>query len=161
LGLITGAVLHVMPALEKAVVMRSQAERALRVARIELTESGDRIVGIRFPTDAEVLANLKAILREIEAAKNAATGGASTVFRDEPFTPICDKSKAWATTEKTTMRTFFTMTPKSVGQGTNGNKSLGSKRSASTLVSAEKSGTAKKQKKVQKTASIQSFFGKK
>ncbi len=43
IGLVTGAVLHILPTLEKAVQFMPLNQRSLRVMRAELTDSGRRI----------------------------------------------------------------------------------------------------------------------
>ncbi len=107
IGIITGAVLHIMPALEKAVMARSGKERALRVLRVEITNTSQRIVGVRFPVDSDAIKTLTAILVDLKKAR--ASEGAA--FFDEPFAPVCQKSMAWATTERNTMKTFFSVVP--------------------------------------------------
>ena len=114
-GLMTGAILHVLPALEKAVLMQVKAsERALRVARAEISDTRERIVGIRFPLDGEVMRRLQAILQKdlLESSKSSAE---ATLFKDEDFTSVDAKSTTWATSERKTMRNFFgatALTPK-------------------------------------------------
>jgi len=107
IGLITGAVLHVMPALEKAVMSRSSKERALKVLRVEVTHTSQRIVGVRFPVDSDAVTRLKEILVDLKKARRSE--GLS--FHDEPFAPVCQKNMLWATTERKTMKTFFSAIP--------------------------------------------------
>ena len=175
LGLVTGAVLHILPALEKAVALQVKAsERALRVARAEITDTGERIVGIRFPLDDEVLTRLQTILKKdlSEASKGSAE---ATLFKDEDFTPVDSKSTSWATTERKTMRSFFgasSSTPKSESR----TPLAGSKRKESPSqvtpafnANAKSNGASAKKTNAtsvknsnsnNKTASIKSFFAK-
>jgi hypothetical protein len=176
LGLVTGAVLHILPALEKAVAMQVKAsERALRVARAEISDTGERIVGIRFPLDDEVMTRLQTILKTdlSEAVRGSAE---ATLFKDEDFTPVDQKSTSWATTERKTMRSFFgasSSTPKSESrpplsgskrkespfQNTpafNANTKSNCASARTTKTTSVKTSNLKK-----KTASIKSFFVKK
>ena len=161
LGLVTGAVLHVLPALEKATMFMPKSQRALRVMRVELTDPRQRMVGIRFPLDEDAIEKL---LKEILDAKVG--GGPSDVvsFRDESFSPVNAKSTAWVTTARKTMRSFFgaKCTPKT---------SSGTKRkappSATSIVPTPKKKSASQRqssgttKKESATANITSFFTKK
>jgi hypothetical protein len=176
LGLVTGAVLHILPALEKAVAMQVKAsERALRVARAEISDTGERIVGIRFPLDDEVMTRLQTILKtDLSEASNGSAE--ATLFKDEDFTPVDWKSTSWATTERKTMRSFFgasSSTPKSQSRP----PLTGSKRkespslttpafnanTKSNRASAKTTSTTsvKTSNSNKKTTSIKSFFVKK
>lgn len=176
LGLVTGAVLHILPALEEAVVMQVKAsERALRVARAEILDTGERIVGIRFPLDNEVMERLQAILQKdlSEASKSSAE---ATLFKDEDFTPVDAKSTSWATSERKTMRSFFGA-PSSTPKSDSKTPLSGSKRKESPSqvtpafstsmksngASSKKTNTvtAKPSAPNEKMASIKSFFFKK
>jgi hypothetical protein len=178
LGLITGAVLHVLPALEKAVLARTEADRALRVARVELSGSEQRLVGIRFPIDIHVVEKLKNFLKELpdQAKKDVASEAIS--FKDEDLTPVNEKSMAWATTERKTMRSFFKAAPSTQTNRTlSGTKrkeaalrsdlvpfSLLASNSKPTIGNQNKNNAVSRigpASKLAKKGSIKSFFGKK
>ena len=167
IGLVTGAVLHVLPALEKATLFMTQSKRSLKVMRVELTDSGQRVVGIKFPLDEEALEKLNTILAELSATR---AGGASSAvsFRTESFAPVCSKSTAWATTERKTMRSFFgAKTPKiATSSGTKRKDPPSSsitptpaKKTAKKPASSKPSSSAAKKKA--SAANISSFFAKK
>eukprot|EP00985_Skeletonema_marinoi_P016063 scaffold8533_cov126-Skeletonema_marinoi.AAC.1 len=101
-GLITGAVLHILPALEKAVQIMSSAQRSLRVMRVQ-TDLGRRIVGIKFPVTHDAIERLMVNMSGVSNARQ----GLMSAFVDEPFSPISDKAMKWATTERKTMKSFF------------------------------------------------------
>ena len=127
LGLITGAVLHILPVLEKAVITMKQADRALRVVRVEITKTRERIVGIRFPIESEAVEKLRAILKSLDAAR---TGSADTaLFCDSKFASIDKKSMAWATREPKNMCSFFGVSkqksPRNDTRGISGKKRNG------------------------------------
>jgi len=111
LGLITGATLHIMPALEKAVVMKLRiADRALKVIRVTLSDSGQKIVGIRFPIDngEESVLKLKHILKELKDVRHAnGSFGTTASFIDEKFAPPSERALSWCTTKKKTLQSFF------------------------------------------------------
>ena len=153
IGLITGAVLHILPALEKAVQIMSSAQRSLRVMRVE-TDTGRRIVGIRFPVTHDAIERLMVNMSAVSSARE----GLQSSFVDEHFSPISDKAMTWATTERKTMKSFF---------GT-----AASKPSSSTAPSKPKNPTSanekkrnrestKSQPKKAKTSNISAFFVKK
>jgi hypothetical protein len=167
IGLVTGAVLHVLPALEKATLFMTQSKRSLKVMRVELTDSGQRIVGIKFPLDEEALEKLNTILAELSVTR---AGGASSAvsFHTESFAPVCGKSTAWATTERKTMRSFFgAKTPKiTTSSGTKRKDPASSsitptpvKKAVKKAVNSKPSSSAARKKT--STASICSFFVKK
>jgi hypothetical protein len=117
-GLVTGAVLHVLPTLEKVVIFRSTKEKSLKIMRAEVPSSPHstrRLVGIRFPTDDDAIQKLEVEMALISKAHTAA-GGA---FHDEPIGQICQKSTKWATTEQRTMKSFFKVVSKDPS-GSNG-----------------------------------------
>jgi hypothetical protein len=104
-GLITGSVLHILPALEKAVQFMPQSQRSLRVIRVELSDSGQRIVGIKFPVSNEAIVRLMTGMKEVFVARQGSYD--STSFVDEAFSPVDKKAMSWATSEKKTMKSFF------------------------------------------------------
>jgi len=145
IGLITGAVLHILPALEKAVQIMSSAQRSLRVMRVE-TNLGRRIVGIRFPVTHDAIERLMVNMSGVSNARQSLQSS----FVDEPFSPISDKAMNWATTERKTMKSFF--------------GAAASKPSCSTAPSKEKrrnQESTKSQTKKAKTSNISAFFVKK
>ena len=180
LGLITGAVLHILPTLEKAVQFMPQSQRSLRVMRVELSDSGRKIVGIKFPVNEEAIARLTTGMKEVANARHDSLNSPS--FVDDPFWPIDDKAKTWATTERKTMKSFFgAAASKPSGKSSNNTNSTSSfgggnakpgKRKESSFISPPVQNASGKKKptsstskgqanKKTKTASISSFFGKK
>jgi hypothetical protein len=71
LGIVTGAVLHVLPTLEKAVAARGTSDRALKVLRVEVTSTGQRVVGVKFPLDKAAVQRLQEVLKEFGDARQA------------------------------------------------------------------------------------------
>lgn len=138
------------------------SQRSLRVMRVELSDSGQRIVGIKFPVSEEAIARLMAGMDEVAKARQA-TSSDSTSFVDEPYAPIDEKARTFATTERKTMLSFFSAaTSKSSGSSANGS---GKRKSTHVTPKAASSGSDKKQKSnsmnKKKEASLTSFFGKK
>jgi hypothetical protein len=133
--------------------------------RVELTDDGQRVVGIKFPLEEEAVEKLTTILAELSASR---VGGVSSAlsFRTEPFVPMCDKSTAWAITERKTMRSFFVA--KTTLSGTKRKDPLSSSTSitptpvrkvANKPASSKPSSFVATKKAT--TASIFSFFAKK
>ncbi len=104
-GLITGSVLHILPALEKAVQFTPQSQRSLRVIGVELSDSGQRIVGIKFPVSNEAIVRLMMGMKEVLVARQDSFG--STSFVDEAFSPVDKKAMSWATSKRKTKESFF------------------------------------------------------
>ena len=155
LGLITGAVLHVLPALEKAVLYLKRMYRSLRVMRVELTESRERLVGIRFPLNGDAVERLTAVLKELTAARRGTLESVS--FRDERFLAVDAKAACWVTAERKTMKSFFgAAAPKG-----SGSSSVGNKRKEPTLASSHFQNKKRAMKGPAKSVSITSFFGTK
>lgn len=160
IGLITGAVLHILPSLEKAVQFMSQSQKALRVMRAELSDTGERIVGIKFPMTEAAMDRLMLGMKAVAEARQGSLDAPS--FIDEECSPVDEKSKNWATAERKTMKSFFgakTSACSSKPSESGGVESA--KRSGSSItpllnVKKQKSGSSKT-----KTASLTSFFGKK
>ena len=105
IALITGAVLHILPSLEKAVQFLPVSQRSLRVIRVELSDTGEKIVGIKFPVSDEAIVRLLAGMKEVANARQSSSNSPS--FVDEPFSPVNEKSRIWATSERKTMKSFF------------------------------------------------------
>jgi hypothetical protein len=158
IGLVTGAVLHILPTLEKAVQFMPLNQRSLRVMRAELTDSGRRIVGIKFPVTEAAVARLMLGMQEVATVRKETLGSPS--FVDEPYPPINKKSAAWATTERNTMKSFFDIAEPMTGRNTS--NISGTKRSIDLQPLQSKNG--KKQKdtfvpsQAKKTSKISSFF---
>lgn len=183
MGLITGAVLHILPALEKAVTfVRNAQQRSLRVMRVEITGTGQRVVGIRFPTES--LPKLMEVMKDVSAARKGSLDAPS--YFDDTFSPIDEKAMSWATTERKTMKSFFgaagasKSSTLSRSSSTLSRSSLSSttselpKRKQPTFVSSQAQTSSskrakttskfegkKKKKTLQKTQNISSFFTKK
>ena len=170
-GLITGAVLHILPSLEKAVQFMPQSQRSLRVIRVELSDSGQRIVGIKFPVSNEAIVRLMTGMKEVANARQGSLDSLS--FVDEAFSPVDIRAMSWATSERKTMKSFFGSTaPKAPGSNRNSNISSGGeisqpgKRKGVSSVSLPlQNASAKKKKSIEpankKSAApnIVSFFG--
>jgi len=115
-------------------------------------------------------------MKEVANARQGSFGSPS--FIDENFFPIDEKAMAWATTEKKTMKSFFSATAsKTPGKsnvsssGGGGSSKPGKRKETTSFVSPPLQNTSEKnpkltsskgpEKKKAKTASISSFFGKK
>ena len=176
IGLITGAVLHILPALEKAVLFLRHTQRSLRVMRVELTGSGQRIVGIKFPINEEAVARLMTVMKEVSSARQGSLDSPSYV--DQTFSPIDQKAMTWATTERKTMKSFFGAAPaKKASASTNSagsgsiSSSKQSKRKEPSFVSPQSQSASNKKTKMTKatsrkkkstqTKNISSFFERK
>ena len=141
------------------------SQRSLRVMRVELSDSGQRIVGIKFPVSDEAIARLMAGMDDVAKARQA-TSSDSTSFVDEPYAPIDEKARTFATTERKTMLSFFSAaTSKSGGSGGSGGSGSGKRKSTHVTPKSASSGSDKKQKSnsknKKKEASLTAFFGKK
>ncbi|KAL3775057.1 hypothetical protein ACHAW5_001191 [Stephanodiscus triporus] len=166
-GLITGAVLHILPSLEKAVQFMPQSQRSLRVIRVELSDSGQRIVGIKFPVSNEAIERLMAGMKEVVNARQGSMDSPS--FVDEAFSPVDIKAMSWATSERKTMKSFFSAASKEPGSNRNSSSELGKRNGLSAVSPFLQNASAKKQKAIstnkgpsnQKSAAsnISSFFG--
>ena len=164
-GLITGAVLHILPSLEKAVQFLPPSQRALRVMRAEISDSGERIVGIKYPTTTAALERLMLGMKAVADARQGSLDVPS--FVDESLTPVDNKSKNWATAERKTMKSFFgakAQPSKSSACIENSSIALTKRKEpGSSLMTPSLS--AKKQKSnsgvAKANSSITSFFGKK
>lgn len=162
IGLVTGAVLHILPTLEKAVQFMPQSQRSLRVMRAELSDSGRRIVGIKFPVTDEAITRLMLGMQEVATVRKASLDSPSYV--DEDYPPINEKAMTWATTEKKTMKSFFSIaTPKvakssSSVSGDSGTtkRSIGS--NALQSVNGKKPRSTTMNIAAQKTSKISTFF---
>lgn len=172
MGIITGAVLHVLPALEKATIFMSSSKRSLKVMRVELTTSGQRFVGIKFPLDEEAIGKLFQILAELAASRTEGGASDAASFRNESFAPICEKSTKFATTERRTMKSFFgaKATPSTSSSGTKRKDPPSStsitptpakKAAKKPAASQKKPNSTATKKKTGATPSISSFFAKK
>eukprot|EP00977_Amphora_coffeiformis_P006901 scaffold1508_cov178-Amphora_coffeaeformis.AAC.9 len=122
-GLITGPCLHIFPYLEKAVLHRSEKERALKIMRAQVEIR--RLVGVRFPVDADVVEKLQA-----ELAKSG-RNNANACFVDEELSPVCEKSTRWATEERKTIKSFFTVKSAPVSPASDRTSSQGKRKSSS------------------------------
>lgn len=110
LGMITGSVLHCMMALERSVATRKLSERSLKIIRVETSNDGKRLVGMKYPIDNEALSNLRVVMKTLNAARNVSS--CKGQFSDEFPGPIQAKSVAWLTSPPKTMESFFTTTAK-------------------------------------------------
>jgi hypothetical protein len=170
-GLIAGAVLHILPSLEKAVRFMPQSQRSLRVIRVELSDSGQRIVGIKFPTSDEAIVRLMVAMKEVANARQGSLDSLS--FVDEAFSPVDTKAMLWATSERKTMKSFFgsiASRASDSSRNTNSNSGgeisqPGKRKGVSSVSPPLQNAMAKKQKSIgpanKKSAApnISSFFG--
>lgn len=162
-ALVTGPVLHVLPALENAVRLRSERDKALKIMRAQVNDR--RIVGVRFPTDEDAIQKLQAQLAVLVNARTQS----GNAFIDEALAPVCVKSQEWATTERKTMKSFFavqnkssTRTPSSTTTAQQGKGKTATTGPFSTVsnTSTKRSATttSAKSSSSKKTKSIASFF---
>eukprot|EP00533_Pseudo-nitzschia_delicatissima_P000213 CAMPEP_0116103940 /NCGR_PEP_ID=MMETSP0327-20121206/14173_1 /TAXON_ID=44447 /ORGANISM="Pseudo-nitzschia delicatissima, Strain B596" /LENGTH=999 /DNA_ID=CAMNT_0003596125 /DNA_START=63 /DNA_END=3062 /DNA_ORIENTATION=- len=156
-SLVNGPVLHILPALEKAVQFRSEKEKALKIMRAKV--GSRRIVGVRFPSDEDALEKLLAELDTIQKARK----NAGKTFIDEDLVSICPKTMSWATTKRKTMKSFFRVTSTNTASAAKSTTKLqpitnaGKKRSPVTKLSSGNSGKKPKSSTKMMTA----YFSKK
>ena len=131
-SLVHGPVLHILPSLENVVRFRSEKEKALKIMRAQVGTR--RIVGVRFPSDAETLEKLRLELDTIRTARTTA----GKTFTDEALSPVCPKTTSWATTERKTMKSFFKVTPPSAKSVTNTPTNAGKKHISSNTPMSRK-----------------------
>ena len=149
--LVNGPVLHILPALETAVRFRSEKEKALKIMRAQV--GSRRIVGVRFPPDADALEKLLAELDTIHKTRR----NAGKTFSDEALAPICQKTMSWATTERKTMKSFFQVS--SVSRNNRAKPSVSSQGKKRTSLAPLSS--AKKAKVSSAPKTMMSYFAKK
>lgn len=161
MGLITGAVLHILPTLEKAVQFMSQSSKALRVMRAELSDSGERIVGIKFPMTNVAMERLRTGMKALAEARQGSLNAPS--FKDEKCSPVDEKARNWAMAERKTMKSFFgAKTPANKSDGrTTSSSDAGKRKMIGSYVTPSLSAKKPKSGPKGKTASLASFFGKK
>lgn len=106
-GMVTGAVLHCLLALERVVAGRKMAERSLKVIRVEITSTGQRLVGVKFPVDDLALTNLRSTMTILKAARAGMVGEGLVAFIDDSPEPVQERSVIWLTTKPKTMQSFF------------------------------------------------------
>jgi hypothetical protein len=132
--------------------MRSLADRSLKIIRVEASNNGQRLVGMKFPVDEGALKNLRESMAAFEAKRS---GNSSDLFADEAPDAIQPKSVAWITTAPKTMKSFF----QTASEG-------GSKRPLPDTSSSKKipkqkvQRTALKKTASKKVTAITSFFTK-
>jgi hypothetical protein len=114
-SLVNGPVLHILPALEKSVEMKTGKDKALKIMRANV--GSRRIVGVRFPSDSDAIEKLHVELDKIIKARSN-TGNS---FTDEALAPICTKTMKWATTKRKTMKSFFQVTSSTNSTSNNSN----------------------------------------
>lgn len=149
-ALITGPSLHILAELEKAVVHRSEKDRALKIMRAQV--GGRRIVGVRFPSDEKVIQQLQAELCKLSNNRK----NTEEAFVDEELSPVCGKSKQWATSERKTIKSFFAVKSSPVKSGNKGPAAA----PFSQPTNRKRAGpvTTKTQSSNKKSKSIASFF---
>ena len=168
MGLITGAVLHVLPSLEKAVQFLSQNQKALRVMRAEIDNSF--LVGIQFPLTETAIERLMAVMEAVAEARQGSLDTPS--FVDDCWSPVDEKAKQWATAERKTMLSFFgtAKVPASkssnISSGNGGvSQDLRKRKESESMSTIPSLNNVKKHKssgatKTSKTPNIASFFKK-
>jgi hypothetical protein len=147
-ALVHGPVLHILPALERAVLFRSGKDKSLKIMRANV---GNRpIVGVRFPHDDDANQKLHEELDKILKARQ----NAGTFYTDQDLEPICNKSQKWATAERKTMKSFFQVKGAPSEGGKLNNTSNKSPAASNTKrVTPPTSSSARK-----KTKTMMSFF---
>ena len=127
--------------------------------RVEVTETGQRIVGIKYPINPTALERLHKGMAEVTAARKDSLGSPS--FVDEGLAPVDAKAMSWATTERKTMKSFF-------GAAAAGGKKRASPTSAEENNKKKKpplapvtASSKKSSKSASSTKGIGSFFGAK
>ncbi|KAG7374783.1 RNA methylase [Nitzschia inconspicua] len=150
-ALVNGPVLHILSALEKAVMFRTAKDKSLKIMRAQV--GNRRIVGVRFPHDDDAHQKLQDELEKIRNARQ----NAEKSYTDEDLESVCPKSQQWTTAERKTITSFFKVTPSSSIAKINSRANtkpnmLPAKRgSASSMISSS----------TKKTKTMISFFGKK
>ncbi|OEU05850.1 hypothetical protein FRACYDRAFT_257886 [Fragilariopsis cylindrus CCMP1102] len=153
-SLVNGPVLHILPALEKSVEMKTGKDKALKIMRAQV--GSRRIVGVRFPSDSDAIEKLHVELDKIIKARS----NAGNSFTDEALAPICTKTMKWATTKRKTMKSFFQVT--SSTNSTSGNSSSTGKNLKSNIHNKTKTSAVTKSTSGEKrSASNHSSSGKK
>ena len=155
IGIITGAVLHCLPALEKALEMRRLSERSLKVIRVEVTSNGSRIVGFRVPVDDEALESIRATLNTLQQARSGISSYDLVSF--EKPGEIQQKNVMWLTSPPKTMLNYFSKSSSSSSShNTNGGEPPLSILNTNKRLPTRTESRTKKSK----TSSITSFFKK-
>jgi hypothetical protein len=153
-SLVNGPVLHILPALEKSVEMKTGKDKALKIMRAQV--GSRRIVGVRFPSDSDAIEKLHVELDKIIKARS----NAGNSFTDEALAPICTKTMKWATTKRKTMKSFFQVT--SSTNSTSGNSSSTGKNLKNNIHNKTKTSAVTKSTSGEKrSASNHSSSGKK
>lgn len=144
MGIVSGAVLNCLPALESSLVSRKASEKALRVVRVEDSITNERFVGMKYPCDDAAIINLRATLTILRPAKSETAN--KNLLVEESCPSVDEKSLKWLSSAPKTMKSFFKSADSS---GTTKKRAV------------QKSATEKIQKKKKtesKTKSISSFF---
>ena len=94
--------------------------------RVEISETGYRIFGIKFPITEDAIGQLMAGMKEVANARQDSLGSPS--FTDENFHPINEKAMSWATTERKTTKSFFSATASKTPDKSNDSSSGGGGR---------------------------------
>ena len=116
LSLVTGSVLHCLPALQKSVAHMSRiADRSLRIIRVEVTKTKSPLVGMKFPANDEAIQNLRSIIEKLEKARTE-NGDIEkpNAFSDEKISTVNARSVTWISTKPATMKCFFKPTAVSI-----------------------------------------------
>jgi len=158
IGMVTGAVLHCLLALEKSVAMRTMAERSMKIIRVKITSTGKSLVGVKYPVDQTAIESLRTWMATLETARN----GISHLLVDEAPPPIQPKSISWISTPPKTMKSFFKPVVTSAKKRTNpGANKVDDKSVINTPSKKVRVGAmAKSSSSSKKSKSITSFFTK-
>ncbi|KAL3935629.1 MAG: hypothetical protein SGARI_002896, partial [Bacillariaceae sp.] len=149
-ALVNGPVLHILPALERAVQFRSDKDKSLKIMRAWV--GSRRIVGVRFPHDDDATQKLQEELDKIIKARK----DAGTSYSDEDMEPMCAKSQKWATAERKTMKSFFAV--KSAPAGGKLNNSSNKKPATASTTTKRSAPSSSSSSAKKKTKSMMSFF---
>lgn len=143
MAIVSGAVLNCLPVLESSLVSRKASEKALRVIRIEESNSNERYVGMKYPCSNAAIINLKATLAILRPTKSE---NPDNNVCTEPCPSIDERSLKWLSSAPKTMKSFFKSASSS---GPTKKRAL--QKSPSDKIQ-------KKKKTESKTKSISSFF---
>jgi hypothetical protein len=150
--LVNGPVLHILSALEKVVMFRSNKDKSLKIMRAQV--GSRRIVGVRFPHDDETTQQLEEELEKIRKARS----NTGRLYTDEDLEPLCVKSQQWATAERKTITSFFKV--QTVAEKIINNDSNDIKTNRSASLPAKRSRSAPLASTSKKSKTMQSFFSK-
>ena len=160
LGIISGAVLHCLPALEKALVLRRLSERSLKVIRVESSNTGKRSVGFKIPVDVEALVSIRSTMATLKEARSGIAF--NQLIIDEHPGNVQPKSVSWLSQPPKTMRSFFNTISSSSNGSNNTRKTLSPQKrtNAKRKLSSDNINSKRLKGSQSKSTTITSFFKK-